>query len=322
VIEVMSTNGSLLFDAVQTEDTVSAATAPARLRLPDASQRWNTVSAIAAAIVLVGVSVGLARQAWHDLVFIGKSDPESSHVLLVPVVFLWLAWHRRHRLKLCESRHRWVGTLAIALGWILWSTGYRFSIQVFWHSGAVLMALGAFLTVAGADLLWAFLPAFGALIFLLPVPGTGRELVALPLQRVTAHATQITAELVGINIQRTGSLLRINGVDVAIAEACNGMRMVFTLLLACYVFAFVTPLRWPVRLLILILSPLVAVATNVVRLVPTVWAYGHASREAAERFHDATGWAMLVVAFLGLMGFVRVLRWAGVSVDPPSERFV
>ena len=29
---------------------------------------------------------------------------------------------------------------------------------------------------------------------------------------------------------------------VTVAEACNGMRMVFTLLLVCYTFTFVTPL--------------------------------------------------------------------------------
>ena len=63
----------------------------------------------------------------------------------------------------------------------------------------------------------------------------------------------------------------------------------------------------------------VAVGTlsqNVTRLVPTVWMYGRASAEAAEKFHDETGWAMLIVAFIGLMGVVRLLRWIGLPVDP------
>jgi exosortase len=160
------------------------------------------------------------------------------------------------------------------------------------------------------------LPSFGALLFLVPVPGIGYELIAVPLQRVTAEATQLTAELIGLHVQRSGSLLHINGVDVAIAEACNGMRMVFALFLACYVFALATPLRWSTRAVILCLSPVIAVAANVVRLVPTVWAYGNVSHDAAEKFHGATGWLMLLVAFIGLMGFVRLLRWAGVPVDP------
>jgi exosortase len=278
--------------------------------------KWRTaVPRVVAASVWIAGALWVARQTWRDIFLIAWGDPESSHVFLVPLVFLWLAWDRRHALQFGAPRNRWIGSLAIGLGWLLWSCGYRFEVQCFWHGGAILMALGAMLTVVGADPFFALLPAFGAIVFLVPVPGTGRELVALPLQRVTARATQVTAELVGMSIERTGSLLRINGVDVAVAEACNGMRLVFTLFLACYVFTFITPLRWQIRLIILLMSPVVAVTANVVRLVPTVWVYAHGSHEAAERFHDASGWAMLVAAFLGLMGVVRLLRWVGIPVD-------
>ena len=43
-----------------------------------------------------------------------------------------------------------------------------------------------------------------------------------------------------------------------------------------------------------------------------------ASREWADQFHDATGWAMVVVAFVGLMALVRLMRWAGIPVDLAS----
>ena len=71
-----------------------------------------------------------------------------------------------------------------------------------------------------------------------------------------------------------------------------------------------------VRVLIIVLTPLVAIVCNVVRLVPTVWMYGHGSRDAASAFHDASGWVMLVAAFLMLKGSVEVLRWGGVEVEP------
>ena len=104
--------------------------------------------------------------------------------------------------------------------------------------------------------------------------------------------------------------------EVAIAEACNGMRMVFTLFLACYVFAFVTPLRGYVRAIILLASPVTAIVCNVIRLVPTIWVFGHTTPERAEVFHDISGWVMLIVAFLGLTSIVRLLRWAMVPVSP------
>jgi len=94
------------------------------------------------------------------------------------------------------------------------------------------------------------------------------------------------------------------------------MRMVFTLFLASYVFAFVTPLRGYVRAIILLASPVTAVLCNVIRLVPTVWVFGYATPENAQVFHDFSGWVMLIVAFLGLTGIVRLLKWAMVPVAP------
>lgn len=240
-------------------------------------------------------------------------------MLLVPLVVAWLAWVRRDRLRQCRSQGRWVGTIGVALGWLLWSVGYRYQIQSFWHAGAVLMAIGGVLTALGRDVFLKFLPVFAVLAFLVPVPAMGRQAIALPLQRATAAVTQNVCEVLGMSVVRHGSLLTIRGHEVAIAEACNGMRMIFTLFLACYVFAFVTPLRSWVRAAILALSPVVALVCNVIRLVPTVWMFGHASHGVAERFHTAAGWVMLVIAFAGLTGIVGMLRWASVPVDPRSS---
>lgn len=267
-----------------------------------------------AALAVVSACVVIAGNAWADLSTIGWKDEEASHVLLVPLVVGWLVWVRRGRLRSCEPGRRMIGTLLVAIGWFLWSFGYRHQVQSSWHLGAVILAVGGLLTVLGRDVLVKFFPAFVALIFLVPVPATGRQLIALPLQHAIAQATQNVGEVLGMGVIRQGNLLTINGREVAIAEACNGMRMVFTLFLACYVFAFVTPLRGYVRALVLAASPLVAIIANVVRLVPTVWMFGHASPQVAEEFHTLSGWVMLVVAFLGLMGIVKVLRWAMVPV--------
>jgi exosortase len=154
------------------------------------------------------------------------------------------------------------------------------------------------------------------LLFMVPFPGRLRQQIAVPLQTITAQATQQLLELLGILVDRSGSVLRINGVDVAIAEACNGLRMILALGLVCYAFAFATPLRGYVRAMVLLATPLCAVVCNVIRLAPTVWIYGHYPTIAADRFHSISGWVMLFVAFFMLAGIVRVLRWARVPVVP------
>ena len=102
----------------------------------------------------------------------------------------------------------------------------------------------------------------------------------MPLSRVS--------EVIGLDVIRNGNLLTVNGMDVAVVEACNGMRMVFTLFLASYVFAFVTPLRGYVRFLILAACPLTAVICNVIRLVPTVWMFGLYGKKSGVAAHCRT----------------------------------
>src|SRR5205823_5635867 len=106
---------------------------------------------------------------------------------------------------------------------------------------------------------------------------TGRYHIAAPLQTATASATQTMCDLIGMNVDRAGNLLSINGKEVTVAEACNGMRMILTLLMVCYVIAFTMPMRTWVRILFLLASPIVAIISNVARLVPTIWMYGNKS---------------------------------------------
>jgi exosortase len=267
------------------------------------------------AALLIGAAWFAGSEVWRDIWNYGLHDEESSQILLVPIVVAWIVWVRREKLAACRPVGRAPGAIMVGLGWLIHTMGNRHQIQSAWHGGALLMAVGALVTVAGSEVFWKLLPAFGALIFLLPVPATGRHLVAYPLQTVTAHATQTLGEMLGMSVDRTGNLLSINGNNVAIAEACNGMRMIFTLLLVCYTFAFTTALPGFVRVLVLLGSPLMAVVCNVIRLVPTVYMFGHASKGAAEAFHEAAGWVMLLVGYLLLMGGVRLLRW----IADPTE---
>jgi exosortase len=254
------------------------------------------------------------RAAWTDIYFIAFNDEEASHIFLVPVVAAWMFWVRRVRLRYCAPRGQMVGPPLVALGWIFSVLGYNNGMQSVWHAGAVLVLVGCILSVLGKHVFFRFLPAFAVLVFLVPVPGEIRQRIAVPLQTATAGAAQAVFEILGIPVERSGNLLSINGEDVTVAEACNGMRMVFALVLVSYAFAYSLPLRDSVRVLVLMASPLAAIVCNVIRLIPTVWLFGYSTKPLAESFHDASGWIMLPVAFLLLLGIIRLLRWALIPV--------
>lgn len=260
-------------------------------------------------IALLALGVWLHRQPLADMLTIGARDPEQSHVLLAPLVAIYLAWLRRSRFRYIAVQPSLLG-LAIALGgWLLSWRGFDQGVQVLWHGGALLSLTGIVVSMTGLPPLRLFAPVFLALGFALPVPGELRHAIAYPLQELATSVTHSTLELIGISTIKSGNILVINGERVAVGEACNGMRMVFALTLVVYAFAFGTALRPGTRLTLLLLSPFIAMACNVIRLVPTSLILGYGSDDMAARFHDLAGWVMLPVAMVMLALVLRTFRW-------------
>lgn len=269
-----------------------------------------------AVLGMMALGFAVTWRAWVDIANIAMRDEEASHVLLVPVVFAWLVWVRRFRMQMCRPVGQWIGPLFIAIGGAMAMFGYARAMQSVWHTGSVMVVLGCALSILGRQVFFAFLPAIATLIFIIPVPAAIRLQLAIPMQSVTAEVTQWVFELFGQAVDRSGNVLSINGEQVRIVEACNGMRMVFTLVMVSYAYAFGTPLRGYVRFIIIGLSPLTAVACNVVRLIPTVWMYGYMPDTIADPFHSAAGWVMVGVAFLFLMSILKLLKWMLIPVAP------
>jgi exosortase len=276
-------------------------------------QRWTPWHALAA-LVMAALALAACWEVWADIYHIASVDEEYSHIFLVPLVAAYLIWVRRVRLRFCAARGRLIGPVIAAGGWMISSYGFYHNIQSFWHGGAVLILVGCVLAVLGKDVLFRFFPAVAVLVFLVPVPGMIRQQIALPLESWTAQISQVLLEALGMDVERSGNLISVNGIPVSIAEACNGLRMVFALILVSFAFSFGLPLRNFVRFLVLLASPLAAILCNVLRILPTVWLYGYHSKDIAGRFHDYSGWVMLPLAFGLLYGIIRLLRWALIPV--------
>src|SRR4051812_11363705 len=114
---------------------------------------WHFIGALA----MMTIAVVVCRRAWGDMATIAFKDEEASHVLLVPIAVTWLLWVRRGRFRQCRPEPSLLGTSMLAIGWLTWSIGFWNNIQSFWHGGAVLMALGAGLTILGKDVFFRFL---------------------------------------------------------------------------------------------------------------------------------------------------------------------
>jgi exosortase len=278
------------------------------------SPKAGRVTKLAMLSALLVAGTWIHRTALADIISIGWGREEQSHILLAPFIALWLFWLRRSRLRSMPITPSLWGTVFVALGWVLSWWGMETDTQVAWHCGALVTLLGCVVTMTGLAPVRQFAPAVFAMVFFIPIPGLVNHAIALPLQAMASGITEMMLELLGIPATRLGHVLLINGEHVAVGEACNGMRMVFALWLIVYAFAFSTPLRMSVRGVLFVLSPVVALLCNIIRLIPTTLVFGYGTVEQAERFHAISGWVMLPVAIFMLLGIVRTIRWIELPV--------
>jgi exosortase len=271
---------------------------------------WRLLGASA----LVLLAAWVCREAWLEITRMAWVDEEYSHILLLPLVIAFLVWVRRLRLRHFAVTGTWLGPVILVAGLTCYTFGLEHNRQFLFHSGAVISVLGVIVSVLGKNAVFKFMPAVVVLAFIVPVPYQIRLAISETLQVATAHVSQFVFRLVSIETVVGGNTLFINGQPIAIAEACNGMRLVFPLFLIAFAFAFGLPLRGSVRTLLILASPVVALIANVVRTIPTIYLYS-VDRWWGDQFHNWAGWAMLPVAFVVLLGLIRLMRWAQLPIQ-------
>lgn len=278
-----------------------------------AGRRWRgrDVSFLA---LLIAVACAVNADALLDIWRFARHDVDHGHLVLVPFVAAAMVWIRRQRFVFLRYRPSLLGPAVILGGILLRWWGLETDTLAAWHLAALVCLVGCVLSMTGAELFRQFGAALIALLFLVPVPGAVRQSLAVPLQSMAASVTTSLLDLRGVPAIQQGSVIVINGEQVAVGEACNGMRMVLALALVVFAFVASMPFRVQTRILLVAVSPVIALFCNVLRLVPTSLVYGYGSPDTAARFHDVAGWLMLPAALIMLLGVVRLLRWLDLPV--------
>jgi len=286
----------------------------------DKSLPWSARQLMLAA-ALVCAAVAAMGSSWGDWYDVCSNDQEYSQVFLV-IPFAAAIFYVNRR-QLCEVKGgtSWLGPAIVGGGWWMAWYGYNYAHQSMWHMGAVLVALGAGLTVLGRGGAGAVLAG----VFDVGVYGAAVESDAVADRRAIADRFGDDRGERAERFRRAGGAAGecVDGQWAAGADrrgvqrTSDGVHADFGEL---GLFAFVTPLKNWVRWLVILLSPITALLCNVLRLIPTLLLYGHSSKAAADKFHDAAGWGMVPLAFVILMFVINLIEAMGFEVREDDGR--
>jgi exosortase len=278
-------------------------------RLPDwaVSNKKNILTIIAGVLVLSA----FLWSYWPgivDLWEIWQRNDEYSSGLLVPFLTIYILWSRRQDIARCPIRPcvwgvpAFIGAQAVRLFGLFFMYGSAERLSIALSIAALVLLL------FGPRLFRKVATVILFLCLMLPWPNQVQAAVALPLQRWATSSAVFCLETMGYEVMKEGNIIHIGQSSVAVAEACNGLRMVtaFFVISGLVVLLVKRPL-WE-KLVILASSLPIALLCNTIRLTITALAFTVISGEQWEKiFHDFGGYAMMPLALAAIVGELWIM---------------
>jgi exosortase len=291
--------------AVLVAAAADQATAKAPVRQGAGAVGWIAAPAVVAAVLGVAYAPNLA-----DLYDTWSNDPNYSHGFLVLPVALLILWRRVHGPDAIPLRPWAWAWMALAVVLVARALSYEWGLE--WRETATLPVVLACLTLTlgGWPLLGKVWPAIAFLAFMLPLPPKLNGMLAQPLQHVATVGTCSLLNLTGLWVVPQGNIIFVDDDPLEVAEACNGLSMLMSLAATVAAATALLPMAGWKRVALLLSIVPIALASNILRIAATAWAYHLLGARAGARYaHDVAGWLMMPTALL-LVGLeLAALSW-------------
>ena len=267
-------------------------------KLPDwiKFQKINILPWFAAGVILIAL-VWAYWSVFVDLWNIWQRSDEYSSGLLVPFLAVYILWSRRETIAKCRISPSIWGLFAFLAAQAFRLFGLSFMYNSAERISIVLSIAALVLMLLGWQM---FRKVFSILVFLglmIPLPNSIHYAIMMPLQSWATSSAVFCLEILGYHVIQEGNIIHLNGTTVAVAEACNGLRMIMAFFVIGGLVVLLVKRAWWEKLIVLASSLPIALFCNSVRLTITAIAFTMLSGEHWENiFHDFGGYAMMPLA--------------------------
>ncbi len=236
---------------------------------------------------------------WRDMAAQWWESSTYNHMLLIPVILVWLVALRREQLMRITPSIWWGGLLPFAGGLFLWLLGDFSGLNLARQAGAVIVLQGAFLALMGPRVGLGVLFPLAYMLFLIPI---GDELVPL-LQTITAKITIALTHWSGVPARIDGVFIDTPVGLFEVAEACSGVKFLIAMIAIGALVAHICFRSWPRRMAFMTLCAVLPILANGVRAWGTIYIAQFRGVEFAAGFdHIFYGWVFFALVMAGAIG--------------------
>ncbi|MFO1186759.1 MAG: exosortase [Alphaproteobacteria bacterium] len=254
-------------------------------------------------LVLVGLGLAvLLLPTWFDLARGPWTDPHESHGPFIIAIAAGAAFARRRAFLATSGSSPIIGTLTIIFGLLLYVVGRSQEFLVFETAAQLPILAGVVLCLRGWQGLRVFWFPVLFMLFAIVWPGWLIDRITLPLKQWATDFTVDTLFNAGYPISSTGVTIMAGQYKLLVADACSGLNTLISLMSVGVLYLYmVRNSGWPRDVALLVATPFIAIAANVLRVMALSLIYYHFGSDVGESFlHDFTGLFLFGVA-LGLI---------------------
>lgn len=262
--------------------------------LVSSASLWVLATVLVLAALYADVAPGLVRQ-W-------AAEEDYTHGFLILPLALYFVWERRDALKALELRPAALGAGLLSLGLLMLVVG-RIGAELFLQRFSLIVVIaGLTWLILGTRFLRELAFPIAFLVFMIPLPAIVMNAIAFPLQLFAAQTASFCMETAGIPVLREGNTIVLANTTLEVAEACSGIRSLVSLVTLGLVYGYFSDPRFWVRAVIVASTVPIAILANGARVAGTGIAAHYFGPKAAEGFfHEFSGWALFVVAFVMML---------------------
>lgn len=251
------------------------------------------------AIAFIGIIGAFYYNTFRWLIESWLNNPYYSHGFLVPIISLYVIWKTRKELVNIEKKEYQKGLLVVATGIILQIIAVLFTTRFLSGLSLIITIFGIMLYLFGCEFTKKI--SFPIMFLLLAIPVPFVDMIAPPIQTISAVTSSNLANMLGILVVRDGLLLNTPSGSFEVALECSGLRSVISLLTLSIIYAFVLEGGLLMKSVIVLSSIPLAMIGNTLRITSVLGiANIYGTDVAIDYFHDFSSILLFSISLIGL----------------------